>query len=912
MKIQRRLRINPKRALDKCNMLPSHSLVPALALTLLVLLSPKQTDANPQCDATVAVGSSIQSTIDNAKSGDVVCVDAGTFNEDLVIATPHVTLASADNSNPAVIQGSSVAILVSSADSVRIQGLEIRDASSGIRLDNSKGIEIHNNLIAQNNAGIFATGSVHSVVSGNTITDNSVHGIHFSDSEYATISDNMATGNAQRGIYLTRSSNTVIENNTTSDNGQYGIFVSIESHYVTTHNNTVESNGSVGIRYFAGGENGEISDNTVSGNGDAGIQDGMNRTNHGTTITGNLVTDNEREGIDFRSNYAVVIGNTVTGNGGLFGAITTGSNSLVSDNTVAGNNVAGIRAGHGSTVRNNTVTGNTNNGIEFRISNNSTAVGNEVRNNKGVGINVSRSENAVVDSNDVSGHNADLFINDQSKNAMVRHNSFDSGVILDSFYGEFDELNHTFVDNTVMDGRPLFFARDTSDPEIPGDAGQIILVNVSGVDISGFDYEDMAAAIHIVNCHDVRIADNNFISNSGEGFSVRRAPVSVWGTDDFTVEDNTFTHNVGYAIQIYRSPAAEIAGNQISSSYAGALVTGSPRADFRQNTITGTEFRGLEIGRSDSMHVFGNVITDNVWEGIHIEVSFMLELDSNTVSDNEKNGMFIQSSDSVFIRGNTVTDNDGTGIESHFGFRSSDWATIADNTVTGNGQHGINFPADGALITGNNIRNNEIGIIVGSQATIEENRIIANSGHGLQVNDDGGDVIVAYNSIRDNGGNGLSYTRSDRLLAVNNWWGDASGPSGGAEDPETGVTADGSGDEVSSDVRFDPWLALDPFGETDTFADETENVPETFALDQNYPNPFNPSTQIRYHLPVEADVQLVIFTILGERIATLVNARRQAGSHEFSFDATHLSSGIYIYRLEAGDFVSTRKMLLVR
>jgi len=833
-----------------------------------LFLVPDSTAANSECDVTVTDGSSIQTAIDSALSGEVICVASGTFSEDLSIGTPNLTLIGTDQANKPVIDGSSFGILINSADNVRIQGLEIRNATRGIRLEHSEGVEIIDNFITEND---------------------------------------------QMGIYLTQSPNAVIENNTASDNSQNGIFVSGQSHNVTTRNNIVENNGSVGIRYFGGAENGEISDNTVSGNGDAGIQDGMNRNNHNTTITGNLVTDNEREGIDFRSSYAVVIDNTVTGNSGLFGAITTGSNSIVSDNTVTGNNLNGIQAGHGSTVRENTVTGNTNHGINIRISNNSTVTGNEVRDNDGVGISISRSENAVVDSNDVSGHNVDLYINDQSENALVRDNSFSSGVILDTVYGEFDYLNHTFVDNTIMDGRPLFFARDTSDPDIPGDAGQVILVNVSNVDISGFDYENMATAIHIVYCNDVRIAENNFISNSGQGFSSRRAPVSVWSTNDLTIEDNIFTDNGGYAIQVYESPAAEITGNQISGSYAGALVYRSHRADFRQNTISGTEFRGLEITHTDSMLVFGNEITDNVWEGIHVIGSYMLELDSNTVSFNEKNGMFIQSSDSVLIRDNTVTDNGETGIESHFGFRSSDGATIMDNTVTGNGQHGINFPADGAYVTGNNIRENDIGIIIGSQATIEENRIVSNSGHGLQVNDDGGDVVVAYNSIRDNGGNGLSYSRSETLLAVNNWWGDDSGPSGGAEDPETGTTADGSGDAVSNDVRFDPWLSEDPFGETGTSTDDEDaHMPVSFALDQNYPNPFNPATQIRYQLPVDANVRLDIFTVLGEHIGTIVETHQQAGNHEVSFDASRLASGVYIYRIQAGDFIQARKMLLVK
>jgi hypothetical protein len=92
-----------------------------------------------------------------------------------------------------------------------------------------------------------------------------------------------------------------------------------------------------------------------------------------------------------------------------------------------------------------------------------------------------------------------------------------------------------------------------------------------------------------------------------------------------------------------------------------------------------------------------------------------------------------------------------------------------------------------------------------------------------------------------------------------------------------------------------------------------DQKPVEFALAQNYPNPFNPTTNITYSLANVSDVNLVVYDILGRRVATLVNARQQLpGSYNVSFDASRLASGTYIYRLEAGDFVSVKKMLLVK
>ncbi len=88
--------------------------------------------------------------------------------------------------------------------------------------------------------------------------------------------------------------------------------------------------------------------------------------------------------------------------------------------------------------------------------------------------------------------------------------------------------------------------------------------------------------------------------------------------------------------------------------------------------------------------------------------------------------------------------------------------------------------------------------------------------------------------------------------------------------------------------------------------------PGVFQLHQNYPNPFNPSTVIRYELPEAAPVRLEVFDLLGRRVATLVSEQQQAGAHQVIFDAGSISGGVYLYRLNAGDFSQTRTMMLIR
>lgn len=89
-------------------------------------------------------------------------------------------------------------------------------------------------------------------------------------------------------------------------------------------------------------------------------------------------------------------------------------------------------------------------------------------------------------------------------------------------------------------------------------------------------------------------------------------------------------------------------------------------------------------------------------------------------------------------------------------------------------------------------------------------------------------------------------------------------------------------------------------------------APKDFSLSQNYPNPFNPVTEIRYALPRDCHVKLEVYNILGQKVAILVDGNQKAGYKAVSWDAGSLSSGIYFYRLKAGDFVETRKMILLR
>ncbi|QOJ29393.1 MAG: choice-of-anchor D domain-containing protein [Ignavibacteriales bacterium] len=105
------------------------------------------------------------------------------------------------------------------------------------------------------------------------------------------------------------------------------------------------------------------------------------------------------------------------------------------------------------------------------------------------------------------------------------------------------------------------------------------------------------------------------------------------------------------------------------------------------------------------------------------------------------------------------------------------------------------------------------------------------------------------------------------------------------------------------------------FDGTFSYSAEVEvnvEIPGVFELAQNYPNPFNPSTTIKFALPKDANVTLSVYSVLGEKVATIISGSLKAGNHVVNFDATKLSTGLYIYKLEAGEFSATKKMMFLK
>ncbi len=93
---------------------------------------------------------------------------------------------------------------------------------------------------------------------------------------------------------------------------------------------------------------------------------------------------------------------------------------------------------------------------------------------------------------------------------------------------------------------------------------------------------------------------------------------------------------------------------------------------------------------------------------------------------------------------------------------------------------------------------------------------------------------------------------------------------------------------------------------------KNDGIPTSFSLKQNYPNPFNPGTIIEFSVPQTSNIKLEVFNTLGQKVSTLVNSKVNAGNHTINYNASELSSGIYIYKILSAHFSDSKKMMLIK
>src|SRR4030095_7468017 len=114
------------------------------------------------------------------------------------------------------------------------------------------------------------------------------------------------------------------------------------------------------------------------------------------------------------------------------------------------------------------------------------------------------------------------------------------------------------------------------------------------------------------------------------------------------------------------------------------------------------------------------------------------------------------------------------------------------------------------------------------------------------------------------------------------------------------------------DGNYEIYYKRDPTGNPLGIININSEIPKEFSLSQNYPNPFNPKTIINFQLPMFNYVSLILYDVLGKEVASLVNEQLKAGTYEVNWDASNYPSGVYYYKLTAGDYTKTKKMVLIK
>jgi len=182
------------------------------------------------------------------------------------------------------------------------------------------------------------------------------------------------------------------------------------------------------------------------------------------------------------------------------------------------------------------------------------------------------------------------------------------------------------------------------------------------------------------------------------------------------------------------------------------------------------------------------------------------------------------------------------------------------------------------------------------------------------VVDGSGNVYVTGYS--DGGGTNWDYcTIKYNSSGVQQWVARYNGP-GNSVDYSTSLALDGSGNvyvtgSSTGSGTYDDYCTI-KYSQGVRIKKISTEIPSLFSLSQNYPNPFNPNTKIKFDLPKNVNVKLTLYDMLGREVETIVNEQLNAGSYEVTFDGTKYTSGVYYYRLNAGEFVETKKMILMK
>jgi len=564
-----------------------------------------------------------------------------------------------------------------------------------------------------------------------------------------------------------------------------------------------------------------------------------------------------------------VIHNIINGNGGNGIYFEQCTNSAIDSNRISGNILSGIRCRFSDPdISQNSIEENENGGI-FCDNSNPDIVDNHILRNSsqmGAGICCYINSNANISGNRISG------------NYSVQYGG---GI-------------YCFRSNPTIEGNYI----NNNQADSSGGGIHCIRSSLTISENAIFEnYSTLGAGIYC-NKSNVAIGANSIYHNQTGiyypdeiGFG---GGIYCEDSSNVNVNWNRISHNIGNGIYFKDNVSSSIYNNVICHNIA--------------------EDGGGILCLNSSPVVNNNKVEYNtaIWNGGGIYInnynspnSLGLNEIQNNLSRYGGGGMYIENSD-VFLRRNLIYNNvDSVGGGGISCVRSD--LRLENNTLAGNMTDTLSYGRGGGLFC----RNSELNII---------NSIfwLNNAFFDPQICVYSGTIEIDYSDVQG-GWQGSGNIDVDplfrdvqnddfHLMAID------------CNDPHDSPCIDSGipyleDSTLSCDWGLGSWrsdIGVYGGGAHITKTESDYILPSVFNLSQNYPNPFNASTSIRFILPEPQDVQLTVYDLLGRRVEILLDEYRQAGVHTVTFDASHLSSGVYFYRLQAGDRVETKRMLLLK
>jgi len=356
-------------------------------------------------------------------------------------------------------------------------------------------------------------------------------------------------------------------------------------------------------------------------------------------------------------------------------------------------------------------------------------------------------------------------------------------------------------------------------------------------------------------------------------------------------------------IEIDGSGAGDVDGLRITAS--GSVVVGLAINRFeRDGIVLTTNVNNTIVGNFIGTDITGTQARGNNGVGVLIEDSNNNTIGGtalttlNIIAHNGSDGVLVTSGTNNAIIGNVIHSNTELGINLRSEPNVPDGVTENDVGDSDTGANNLqNFPElTTVLVSEESIQ------IDGTFNSMPENIYRLDFYSNMECDPSGhgeGELSLGFIDVTTDATGNATFGASFLLETI-------------ALSPE------------SLELQFVTATATDSANNTSEFSicvtatvtlveeESTEAIPVEFYLHQNYPNPFNPNTIINYALPENVNVELRVYDILGSEIATLVNEEKPPGNYEVEFNGTDLTSGIYFYRLKAGSFIETKKMVLMK